>query len=252
MSEKHLYIMSHLLPFVIPPRLTFMELAGKITNCLCSHAQQYFHSAARFVSLLEKAGAYPNELCLDVERLLRKKLWMPDTIGPIRPFLNGKNVTSMLIRVHDLDPASFRPANSILETFCNSSPELSLEVLELPFPVSDDTLASVAPALAAHGGLKCLKLVLEECDATTSRHCAAPLDDIIASQRDLQNVFLYDQQECTVAMCSVDRRYRKLQHLNVTELSDRRLTSSCCINFITSGEFSPTEPRRICNDRPSC
>ena len=223
---------SHLLPFVIPPRLTFMKLAGMMTNCLCSHAQQYFHSAARFVSLLDKAGAYPNELRLDVERLLREKLWMPDTIGPIRPFLNGKTVTDMSIRVHDLDPASFRPGNLILETFCNSSTELSLEVLEVAFPVSDDTLASIAPALAAHGGLKYVKLVLEELgESTATRHYAAPLDHIITSQKELQSVLLCERQTGMVAMSSVAtlaRHYRALQHLNVSEFGDEKLISSLC------------------------
>ena len=144
--------------------------------------------AERFVSVLVRAGASPSELLMDAHKVAHTELWLPERGGPLRPCLTSSRVTRMVIKSSKHDPSYVIATTSLVKVVL-SSPQTCLRDLHIGVPLDGASLASLAPLLAAYGGLKTLKVAVDD-SKTSANHFIAPLHRIISSQKALEGLEL--------------------------------------------------------------
>ena len=164
----------------------------RVYSCRCSvHSKFFVFVARRFASVVARAGFTPTKLSINADAMVNLQLWQPGKGGLLQYFLESSKLKR--IEIVCIDTPLSEPPNITLSILCTvlSSPQLCLQHLEVTTPLDGDSLASIAPALAAYGRLKFLKLVIDVCKASKS-HYAVPLHSIIANQRAVECVELKD------------------------------------------------------------
>ena len=172
-------------------RTSFEFFEDNFCSCSCFGRQVrvlYACIAKRFVSALVRASVFPSEVEIDIQKMIHTELWLPELGGPIAPFLISSAVKRLRVGSSVYAPPIITTAASLLKEVL-SSPQVCLLDLHIGVPLDVDSLAYIAPMLAAYGRLKTLKVVVGESE-TSANDFSAPLHRIITSQEALDNLDL--------------------------------------------------------------
>ena len=198
-----------------PPRSELHAfIQERIYSCNCVIPRKFLvFIATRFVSSMARAGFTPTKLNMNVYAMANAELWQPGKGGLLQPFLDGSKLERVELRIN---PSEEEPPNITQSILCTvlSSPQLCLQTLSVTPPLDGDSLASIAPSLAAYGQLKYLTLVIDVCKASKS-HYAGPLHSIIANQRAIECVELEDISTCKLSCFSTKYNFSEFCDENI-------------------------------------